>query len=531
MSGPAPKRDLLTTADGAVLRWALACAVLAGLSSILLLALSGWFLTAAAIAGAAGPVAALAFNYLIPSAAIRALAIIRTVTRYGERLLSHQAALTAMAALRGQLFGRLAAQDSRNAPDLSGGDASARLLGDIEALEDLVIRWPARPASLAAAVFAVLLTLLAGWQAAAALALLLAALPPLLGRAAARWTRVPAAEAAAALGSLRATFVEYAGARPEIAAYGIAARVAAGLEPLAAQLDAARAALFRGEAAIAALLVAYGAAAAAIVLALATGPAALVALALLAALSATEAMAAFARTAFRQASIEQGLARLAVLAALEGDPVRSGRDRAKAAGIRIGSNTIMPGDRVAIIGISGSGKTRLVEALAGLRPAVHDLAVDRQPVAACDTGLLRGQFALSPQDAMLIAGSVADNLRLARPGVTAADMQAALRVACLDERVAALPDGVDTDLDEIASLSGGERKRLSLARALLAERPWLLLDEPTEGLDAATEADLIRRLQVWLDATGTGLIVVSHRPRPLGLTRRRIAIADVPAGR
>ncbi len=512
-----------------VLRWSLVCAVLAGLASILLLALSGWFLTAAAIAGAAGSATALAFNYLIPSAAIRGLAIVRTGSRYGERLLSHSAALTAMAELRASLFGKLAAQDSRTAPDLSGGDASARLIGDIEALEDLVVRRPARPASLVAAAFAVGLALLAGWKSAVALALLLAILPLVLGRLADRWTAVPATQAAAALGDLRSAFVDYAAARPEIVAYGIGDRVAAALAPAAARLDSARAALFRGEGAVAGLMAGYGALVAAVVLALATGPAASVALAVLAATVSVEAMAGFARTALRQASVEQGLARLDVLAELEGEPIRASRGVAAAATVGIGNELIRRGERVAVTGASGSGKTRLLEALAGLRAPAHALALDGRPIDTCDAATLTGQFALSPQDATLIAGSIADNLRLARPGVTSADMQTAIEVACLDGRVAEMPQGLQTWVGEAGGvLSGGERKRLSLARALIAGRPWLVLDEPTEGLDAETEADLIGRLGAWLAATGTGLLLASHRPAPLGLTQRRIAIATVP---
>jgi ATP-binding cassette subfamily C protein CydC len=528
-----PIRIALDKATGSamLLRRATLCAVIAALAGIALLALAGWFLTAAAMAGAAGTLAVQAFNYLVPSAAIRLLAILRTVSRYGERLWSHRAALEAMGGLRASLFARLAAQDSRTALRLSSGDAAARLTGDIDALEDLVVRRPSRIAGLMAALAGVILAASGGWLSALLLAVMLAALPPLLRILARRLTEGPAQQAADALGALRARYVELASARAEIAAYGLGDRVMAELAPLTHRLDRARARLFIGEGVQAALLAAYSALAVMLVLLGADAPAPLVALALLASAGAVEAMAGLSRTAFRQASVDAGLARLAALDSLPLDDAPAPSTATHQA-IRLGNIELRPGARVAVTGRSGSGKSLLAEGLAGLRPVTADVALGGHSLAACCGAELRDQFALSPQDAPMLAGSIADNLRLARPGIDAADMADALHVACLDQRIASLPGGIDYRLGEAGgTLSGGERKRLSLARALLTGRPWLLLDEPTEGLDAATEALLISRLRIWLDRTGTGLILISHRPAPLTLTDRQVpvsAIAPLP---
>ena len=188
----------------------------------------------------------------------------------------------------------------------------------------------------------------------------------MLAAAARRLTQAPAHEAAEALGGLRTRYVELAAARAEIAAYGLADRVTGELSALTGRLDGARARLHRGEGALAALLAGYAAVAVVAILVTASRPAPWVALALLATAGSIEAMAALARTAFRQASVAEGLRRIAGLEALDGQPFRAETDPAVGCPVRLGALTLASGERVALIGRSGSGKTLLLDALAGI---------------------------------------------------------------------------------------------------------------------------------------------------------------------
>lgn len=509
------------------LRLAAAAGAVASLSAVALLGLSGWFLASAALAGAAGVVAAQGFNYLIPSAAIRLLAILRTVGKYGERLLGHQAALEGMAALRARLFARRAAIDSRADSD-DAGAASAALLDDIAALEDIVIRRPAVFAGLVGATLSAALVALAGWKAAVALALALVALPVLLRYLTLHLTAKPSAQLADAVVALRKAMTEFAAVRAEIAAYGLAPRIMEALAPLEAAHDRAKTQLVKAEAMVAAVQTLYTAAVVAMVFALSDGLVPIVALAVLASGAGVEATGGLTRNALRKAGIERSLARLAELSRSPEVAAPYEVRPTPAAPLMLGATAIAPGERVAISGISGSGKTRLIEALAGLRPAVHPLRVGGVPIAELSVDRLRRQFALAPQDPALLVGTVADNLRIAAPGIDANMMLVALRIVALEARIAAAPDGLDTWLSSDGGfLSGGERKRLALARALLARRPWLLLDEPTEGLDSGTEQAVIDNLDAWLDQTGTGLVMVSHRPDPFRLARRIVSISSL----
>jgi ATP-binding cassette subfamily C protein CydC len=122
---------------------------------------------------------------------------------------------------------------------------------------------------------------------------------------------------------------------------------------------------------------------------------------------------------------------------------------------------------------------------------------------------------------------VRDNLMLANPDADDATLWRALHDAVLDDQVRALDHGLDAWVGENgARLSGGERRRLAVARAYCSLAPWLVLDEPSEGLDGTTEKLLAVRLAQRLDTTGQGLILVSHRPALVALCPRRFDLTQ-----
>jgi ATP-binding cassette, subfamily C, bacterial CydC len=519
------------------LRGRLLLAVAAGAAAtgcgVALLAVSGFLL-----ARASQHPSILAISVAV--VAVRALSIGRGVSRYLERLASHDVAFRVLGQVRVAIWRRLAALAPGKLSLFRTGDLLARLISDVDATQDLFIRGvtPLLTAALVGGTAVTVCLLILAPAAAVLAAGLLAAgvIVPLAGAAVARRA---ARSAAPGRGQLAATLTDLVDGAAELQAFGAQ-------EAMLAQADAADAGLTRlarrtaaasglgsGLMSLVSGLTLWGV----LVLGVAaTGNGALtrvpVAVLTLTALASFEAVTALPAAALQLDQARVSAGRIAHIVDTP-DPVREPPDpRALPPGpyaITLHDATaryepggppaldqvsldLPPGRRVALVGANGAGKSTLAAVLLRFCELSSGTALlnghDLASYAADD---VRSVVGGCPQDPYLFDATIADNLRLARPGASDEQIEAAAAHARLLPWIRSLPQGLDTRVGTRgAAVSGGERQRLALARAFLANPALLILDEPTAHLDPESREALTADL---LQATrGRTVLFITHEP-------------------
>ncbi len=506
------------------------------LANVILMTLAGWFIAAMAAAGVAG----VSMNYFTPAAAIRACAIVRTAGRYGERLVTHEATLRLLTNLRVWFYERLEPLAPAVLEHYRSGDLLSRLRADIDTLDHFYLRLllPSAVALLSAAAFVLFML----WFDPR-LALIEGLLLGLAGVALPLWLKrlaAPTGERVTRLASeLRASLVDDLQGMGELLIDGADRRHAEATARLSRSLASGQTrlnqldGLSQGAVGLCANLALWLVLLTAIPMVRdAELPPVQLAMLALFTLASFEAVAplpaAFqglgetfeaARRIFglvdsrpaveepaRPAGLPQDLT-LALAGVCFNYPDRADDSPL----LREVDLRLPPGGRIALIGPSGSGKTTLLQLLLKFRaPDRGEITLGGRSYDVLCGESLRRCMAVATQYNHLFNASIRDNLLLARPGADQAGIESACRTAMLHDFIAGLPEGYDTRVGELGlRLSGGQVRRLAVARALLKASPILILDEPTEGLDPHTERLMMRHL---LQRRGEqSLLLVTHR--------------------
>ena len=522
-------------------------AIVTLLASIGLLTLSGWFLSASAVVGVAG---IYSFNYMLPAAGVRGAAIIRTAGRYFERLVSHDATFRVLQHLRVFTFSKLLPLSPAGLARFRQGELLNRVVADVDTLDHLYLR-VISPLVGALVVILVVTVGLSVLDVTLALTLggimllTLLVMPPLFYRAG-----KPAGESITRLrGQYRQHLTSWLQGQAELMLFNASDRYRQQMEKTEARwLDAQRRQAELTALSQALMLLIGGIAVIAMLWLASAGvggdtqPGALIALFVFCALAAFEALAPVTGAFQHLGQVIASAKRITQITEQEPEvafPQGEGQtlDRVSlrlhqvtfsypqqpSPALEKVSLQIEAGEHIAILGRPGCGKSTLLQLLTrAWDPAEGEILLNNQLLGQFNEATLRRAMSVVPQRVHLFSATLRDNLLLASPGASDA------RLAQMLERVGLaklLEDsGLNSWLGEGGrQLSGGELRRLAIARALLHDAPVMLLDEPTEGLDATTESQILDLLaEVMREKT---VLMVTHRLR--GLARfNQIIVMD-----
>ena len=531
-------RPFITRLSGAGywLAFGLLLGILTLIGNLGLLGLSGAFLTGAAIAGLTPTTAAL-FNFFLPGAGVRFFAMQRTLCRWVERVVTHEGTFRLLAGLRVWLYRHLALLSPRQIAGHHGGETLNRMVRDVDALDNLYPRliMPAISAILVFGCVSIAFAFVVPVLLWIPVVLILIALPvlPLVGWLAGKSLLPDQVHGRAILRTHLLDCVE------GMDDFSLHANAWAGQRRLTLARarhwlelqgrSGRRAAVLRAATAIAVGACAWGALGLLAELPSASRPegpwlAALVFLLL----ACSEALLPLVGAALDLPGTAAAAQRIDAIASQPPVPRFVPRGPTPADGrveihdLRFAWDrhtpvfdgfdlSIRSGEHVLLQGASGGGKSTLTQLLTRFEdPHGGSIHIGGIPLADLDEHTLRRQIACVGQHTWAKTATLADNLRLADPAASAEKMREVLSLVGLDPNVQGWAQGLETWIEEGGvSLSGGQRRRLAIARALLREAPITILDEPSEGLDPDSETTLIDRITTRLH--GKTLIWISHR--------------------
>jgi len=512
-------------------------AIVTLLASIGLLTLSGWFLSASAVAGVAG---LYSFNYMLPAAGVRGTAIARTAGRYFERLVSHDATFRVLQHLRIFTFSKLLPLSPAGLARFRQGELLNRVVADVDTLDHLYLR----VISPLVGAFVVIVTVTLGLcvldvpialTLGGIMLLTLLLLPPLFYRAG----KSTGENLTRLRGDYRQQLTSWLQGQAELTIFGASRRYRARMESTELSWHEAQRRQSELTALSQALMMLIGGIAVIAMLWMASGgvggntqPGALIALFVFCALAAFEALAPVTGAFQHLGQVIASAVRITQITEQEPEVQFTSRQDTAPESVAVQikevtfaydgqaqnaldgiSLTVPAGQHVAILGRTGCGKSTLLQLLTrAWDPRLGEILFNDTALTDFSEPALRKAISVVPQRVHLFSATLRDNLLLASPNASDSELGAMLEQVGLQKLLEG--DGLNEWLGEGGrQLSGGELRRLAVARALLHDAPLMLLDEPTEGLDATTESQILDLLaQVMKNKT---VLMVTHRLRGL----------------